>query len=63
MQDEFLISKEELSKLIPEYTNPDSKVMQEIYEMCLQDKVKAHSHEEIAFFIIFSIKIQVGTDF
>ena len=47
MQDEFIISKEKLSKLIPEYTNPDSKVMQEIYEMCLQDKVKAQSHEEI----------------
>lgn len=51
MQDEFIISKEKLSKLIPEYTNPDSKVMQEIYEMCLQDKVKAQSHEEITLLL------------
>jgi len=58
MQDEFLISKEELSKLIPEYTNPDSKVMQEIYEMCLQDKVKAHSHEEIALLLFLVLKFK-----
>lgn len=58
MQDEFIISKEELSKLIPEYTNPASKVMQKIYEMCLQDKVKAHSHEEIALLLFLILKFK-----
>lgn len=71
MQDTFFVTKDEIAKLIPEVLNPNSERMQEIYEMCVQDKVQAYSHQGLATLLFYvvtfkweqSFKNNVSLDF
>ena len=53
--DEYLLSKDELSKLLE---NNDYKELQNVYSLCLKDKIRAHNHQELValMFIILSWK-------
>lgn len=53
--DEYLISKAGLTELLNRY---DKNELQEVYRLCLEDKVKAHNHHEIAALLILILKFK-----